>query len=166
VTRDASYWIDALALERHPEGGYYRETYRAAGTVGGRELPHGGDRRFSTAILYLLTSDDASRLHRLRSDEVFHFHVGSTLTVHVIEPAGEYRRIALGHEPRDGEVLQAVVPAGCWFGATVERRDSYALVGCTVAPGFEFADLELGRRDDLLARYPQHRAIVERLARP
>jgi predicted cupin superfamily sugar epimerase len=84
----------------------------------------------------------------------------------VIDPDGDYRRIALGREPDEGEVLQAVVPAGSWFGASVERPASFALVGCTVAPGFDFADFEQGERADLLARYPRHRAIVERLTRP
>lgn len=139
MIRDASYWIDALRLDRHPEGGYYRETYRAgSGAVAG----DGKQKSFSTAIYYLLPSDDVSRLHRLRSDELFHFYLGSPLTVHVLDESDGYRRIALGREPDEGQVLQAAVSAGVWFGATVERPGAFALVGCTVAPGFEFADFE------------------------
>jgi predicted cupin superfamily sugar epimerase len=153
VTRDATYWIDKLGLARHPEGGYYRETYRAAGSV-------------STAIFYLLESDDVSRLHRLRSDELFHFYVGAPMTVHVIDEGGDYRRIALGREPDEGQVLQAVVPAGQWFGATVERPGGFALVGCTVAPGFDFKHFEQAERSALVERFPHHRAVIESLTRP
>jgi len=166
VIRDATYWIEKLGLARHPEGGYYRETYRAEGTVAAAMLPHGGERSFSTAIHYLLESDDVSRLHRLRSDELFHFHLGTSMTVHVIDEDGDYRRVALGLEPDEGQVLQAVVPARQWFGATVERPGGFALVGCTVAPGFDFADFEQAERSALVERFPRHQAVIERLTRP
>jgi predicted cupin superfamily sugar epimerase len=163
-SRDASYWIARLGLTRHPEGGYYRETYRAAGRI----AAHAGlgERSFSTAIYYLLPAEEVSRLHRLRSDELVHFHLGSPLTLHLLDEAGAYRRVSLGRELEEGQVLQAAVPAGTWFGATVERPGSFALVGCTVAPGFEFADFEQAERPELAARFPAHRAIVERLTRP
>jgi predicted cupin superfamily sugar epimerase len=163
--RDASYWIESLALVEHPEGGHYRETYRSSRTVtasGADDGPPAG-RSFSTAIYYLLRSGEISRLHRLRSDEVFHHYRGSALVIHSIDSAGEHRKVTLGGDPERGEVLQAVIPAGCWFGATVETPDSFALVGCTVAPGFDFDDFELADRDRLLALYPHHRTIIERL---
>jgi hypothetical protein len=165
IERDAGYWIEVLGLAPHPEGGHYRETYRSSGrlTKRRRDAGYPEGRSFSTAIYYLLRSGEVSRLHRLRSDEIFHHYRGSALTLHVFHHDGAYRTVPVGGDLERGERLQAVVPAGCWFGATVEAPDAYALVGCTVAPGFEYADFELGRRDDLLVVHPRHRAIIERL---
>lgn len=144
------YWIETLGLAPHPEGGYFRETYRSA---------------FSTAIYFLLPGDQVSALHRIKSDELWHFHAGSRLTLFVIHPEGRLERVALGPRADNGEALQAVVPAGCWFGAVVNDLASYALAGCTVALPFEFDDFELGDPARLLAEYPQHRAVIERLTR-
>ena len=167
VDGSAAYWVARLGLERHPEGGYYRETYRSAEQIAGDALPDrfGGPRSFSTAIYFLLEGHDVSALHRIRSDEVWHFYTGAPLTVHTIAPDGAYSAVRLGRNAAAGETFQAVVPAGCWFGASVDPPGTYALVGCTVAPGFAFEDFELGDRADLIARYPQHRAIIERLTR-
>ncbi len=159
--KPARHWIEKLFLVKHPEGGYYRETYRAAESIPQNGLPprFSGLRAFSTAIYFLLPSGECSALHRIKSDEVWHFYAGNSLTIHVIDERGTYTQIKLG-----GDSFQAVVPAGCWFGATVDGPGSYALAGCTVAPGFDFADFELANRADLVALYPQHRAIIERLA--
>jgi len=166
VARDASYWIEKLELAPHPEGGYYRETYRAPGRSPVPRSTGVVERSYSTAIFYLLPSDEVSALHRLQSDELFHFYDGSALTIHVLEAAGDYRRVDLGPEVENGQRLQATVVAGSWFGATVEQPRSYALVGCTVAPGFEFPDFELADRAELVRRFPDHRAVVERLTVP
>jgi uncharacterized protein len=161
---NAQYWIDRLHLQPHPEGGYYRETYRSALTLPHDSLSgHGGDRPASTAIYFLLAGDEFSAFHRIRSDELWHFYSGSGLAVHVITAAGEYQQLLLGSNAESGEQFQAVVPAGCWFGSSLRSPDSYALVGCTVAPGFDFADFEMAKRDELIAQYPQHRGIIERL---
>jgi predicted cupin superfamily sugar epimerase len=167
VTKDAKYWIAALGLERHPEGGYFRQTYRAEMMIAREALPAGytGPRAASTAIYFLLDADAFSAFHRLRSDEVWHFYAGAPVAVHVINPAGEYATILLGNDPAAGERFQAVVSAGCWFASHVEDWKSWALVGCTVAPGFEFEDFEMAKREELAAEYPQHRAIIERLTR-
>lgn len=154
----AEYWIERLGLKPHPEGGYYAQTYRAAQT-----LPNG--RPVATAIYFLLEHDNFSALHRLSSDEMWHFYAGDPLTVHLIEPEGSYRTLRLGPGLEPGQSFQGVVPAGCWFGATVERPGGYALVGCTVAPGFDFADFELAEREALTRLYPQHRTLIERLTR-
>jgi predicted cupin superfamily sugar epimerase len=161
----AREWIDRLGLLPHPEGGFYRETYRAAEGIARDALPErfSGDRAFSTAILFLLTRDNFSALHRIRQDEVWHHYDGDTLTVHVIDGAGEYRPIRLGKDA--ASVPQAVVFAGALFGASVEPPGEYALVGCTVAPGFDFADFKMPPRADLLRDYARHAAIVERLTR-
>jgi predicted cupin superfamily sugar epimerase len=153
---DARFWIEHLSLSPHPEGGHFRETYRAGGRTD-------GGRSFSTAIYYLLRSHEVSALHRLRSDELFHFYAGSSLTVHVIRPDGNYEALEIGDDPDRGNVHQAVVPAGSWFGATVEEPDSFALVGCTVAPGFDFDDFEQAAGPELIALYPHHRDLIERL---
>jgi uncharacterized protein len=165
--KDASYWIEKLQLERHPEGGYFRQTYRSDIQIAAEALParFSGARTASTAIYFLLGGNDFSAFHRLRSDEIWHFYAGSGLIVHVIDPAAEYSRIHLGSDAENGEALQAVVGAGCWFGSELADRSSFALVGCTVSPGFDFEDFELGKRLELVRCYPQHRRIIERLTR-
>lgn len=169
MARGKDYWVDRLQLQPHPEGGFYRETYRAGLMLPESSLPetYGGDRAASTAIYFLLTGTAFSAFHRIRSDELWHFYSGITLTIHIIEPAGHYREIRLGRDLDRGETPQAVVPAGCWFGASLPGRDpeAYALVGCTVAPGFDFADFEMAQQEELAAMYPQHRMIIEKLTR-
>lgn len=162
---DAQYWIDRLGLERHPEGGYFRETYRAEEIISRSCLPgrYSGDRSFSTAIYFLLTGDDVSRLHRIKSDEIWHFYSGSSLNIHIIDGEGISFTITLGNNIERGECFQTVVRAGCWFGATVTEWSSYSLVGCTVSPGFDFNDFELGQKDVLMKKYPQHGYIIDRL---
>ena len=163
--KDGKYWIEKLGLERHPEGGYFRQTYRADIEITQEALParFSGARRASTAIYFLLQAGDFSALHRLRSDEVWHFYAGSTLIVHVIEPAGDYSRMCLRND--GDEAFQCVVRAGCWFGSELVDGGSYALVGCTVAPGFDFEDFEMGKRLELMRAYPEHRALIQRLTR-
>lgn len=164
---NAEYWIRKLGLVPHPEGGYYREAYRSEeATRTGRlgRLP--GDRPISTAIYFLLNGDQVSRLHRLRSDEIWHFYAGSSLSIHSIGDRGEYACLKLGIDVEHGQHPQAVVKAGHWFGATVDRPELYTLVGCTVAPGFDFGDLELADREQLVRLYPQHRSIIDRLTTP
>jgi predicted cupin superfamily sugar epimerase len=160
-------WIAALGLAPHPEGGFYRETYRAGETLEASHLPprFGGRRAHSTAIYFLLPGDQISALHRIKSDEVWHFYAGTALTLAMIHPDGRLEERRLGPDPGRGQTFQAIVPAGCWYGAAVDDRASYALVGGTVAPGFDFADFELGDRAQLLARYPQHRPTILRLTR-
>ena len=162
----AQHWIDRLGLDPHPEGGWYRQTYRAPLMLPHSALPgFTGDRAASTAIYFLLEGDQFSAFHRLRSDEVWHFYAGSGLVVHVIEPGGQYSELLLGSNAAAGEVFQAVVPAGCWFGSSLRLPETCALVGCTVAPGFDFADFEMAKRNDLTTQYPQNRNIIERLTR-
>jgi predicted cupin superfamily sugar epimerase len=163
----AKLWIDGLQLRRHPEGGYFRETYRSEEVLPATGLParFGGDRAFSTAIYFLLDGEDFSALHRIKSDEMFHFYDGSSLTIHLIDPQGNYSTTLVGRNLQAGEAPQAVAKAGCLFGATVNDNRSYALVGCTVAPGFDFADFEMPGREELCRQYPQHRQVIERLTR-
>ena len=172
---DATYWIDRLGLMPHPEGGHFRETYRARETIAAEALParFTGARAFSTAVYYLLRAGERSFLHRLRADELWHHYAGDPLAVTTIDDDGTLTVHALGHHVERGERFQVLVPAGTWFGAmlpepaTGKRAGArgFALVGCTVAPGFDFADFEMASRADLLHRHPQHRDVIERLTR-
>ena len=156
-------------LASHPEGGYFRETYRAAGTIAKDALPAGftGDRVFATSIYYLLKADQVSMLHRLRSDELWHFHAGDALEIVDLAPEGPLTTTVLGPAVDNGESLQAVVPAGHWFGARLvsPRAGAYALVGCTVAPGFDFADFQIADRENLLDEFPQHAEVIRAMTR-
>ena len=167
TARSAACWIEDLGLQKHPEGGYFREMYRSGETIARDALPDRfpGARAFSTAILFLLEGREFSALHRIRSDECWHFYAGASLTLHIIGTDGTYAPVGLGRDIENGEAFQVVVGAGYWFGATVNDPESYALVGCTVAPGFDFEDFEMGGRKDLVKRYPEHRSIIERLTR-
>lgn len=164
----ADYWIKKLGLISHPEGGYYRESYRSDEMIPVGALPvrfSGGERAFSTAIYFLLSGSDFSAFHRLHSDEMWHFYGGAPLTIHSLDEKGGYSRWTLGCDVEKGEAFQAVIKAGSWFGATLEDVDSFALVGCTVAPGFDFRDFEMGDRSELIRLYPGHRALIEQLTR-
>jgi uncharacterized protein len=165
--RDAKWWIERLGLKPHPEGGYYRQTYKADLLIAKEALPAGftGARAVSTAIYLLLEGENFSAFHRLRSDEIWHFYEGGPLVVDVISPAGECSAIFLGRDPEAGQVLQAVVRAGCWFASHVADWKSWALAGCTVSPGFEFEDFEMGKRGELVELYPHCRELIERLTR-
>jgi uncharacterized protein len=166
LQKDAAYWIDKLKLQPHPEGGFYRQTYRADLILPKDAFPQfSGSRAVSTAIYFLLDGENFSAFHRLRSDELWHFYIGEPLVVHMIDANGAYSEISLGNNPEAGEVLQAVVKAGCWFASRVRDGKSFALVGCTVSPGFDFEDFELANRKKLVQRYPQHRKLIESLTR-
>jgi predicted cupin superfamily sugar epimerase len=160
---NAQYWINALGLERHLEGGYFKETYRSDDLIPRVGLPerYPGRRYFSTSIYFLLHGTEVSHLHRIKSDELWYYHIGSSLSIHMIDQEGEHKVIRLGREVEKGEVFQGVVPAGCWFGAIVDDADSFCLVSCAVAPGFDFKDFELGDRERLLQLYPQHVEIIK-----
>jgi len=157
--------IKSYGLSVHPEGGFYKETYRSEEAIPQAALPNrfGGSRLFSTAIYFLLLKGNFSAFHRIQSDECWHFYEGDALRVHVLDPKQGYRLIRLGSNAAGGEVYQAVVPAGCWFAS--ETTGIYSLVGCTVAPGFDFADFELAQGHILAEAYPEQEALIHRLCR-
>ncbi|MBZ0201511.1 MAG: cupin domain-containing protein [Ignavibacteria bacterium] len=161
------HYISILALEKHPEGGWFKEVYRSNELIKAEHLParFNGHRYHSTSIYFLLTGDTFSALHRIKSDELWHFYDGSPVTIHMIDEKGNYSTVRLGRDVEQGEVFQFAVPAGAWFGATVDDADSFTLVGCTVAPGFHFDDFELANRDRLMKRFPQHKEVIGRLTR-
>ncbi len=159
--------IDSLGLAPHPERGHYVESYRSALTVRDLAPPHAGARAASTAIYFLVTrAEPTTYLHRLRSDEMFHFYEGGPLDVLMLGPTGPGELRRLGTNVAAGERPQILIPAGTWFAAELAEAASHCLIGCTVAPGFEFADFELAQGPELAARYPAHAARIARMTRP
>ena len=160
--------IQSLRLESHPEGGYYRETYRAPGQIPQSVLPRrfNGNRAFSTAILFLLESGSFSGFHRLAADECWHFYQGLPLHIYVLEQGASLTVVKLGSNPREGEVFQAVIPAGRWFAAKPIGTEGFSLTGCTVAPGFDFQDFDMGEADALAKEFPGHAELIRSLTRP
>ena len=147
------------------EGGYYVETYRALEKIAPAALPvrYTSERNFATAILYLLTPDTFSSLHRLAGDEIYHFYLGSPVTMLQLHPDGSSEVITLGQDILNGQCVQAVVPQSTWQGCFLSEGGEFALMGCTVTPGFEFNDLEPGRREELLEQYPNRRDLILKL---
>jgi uncharacterized protein len=154
-----------LGLEPHPERGYFVETYRAPLALTG--LPHGAPRAASTAIYFLVTRvQPTTFLHRLRSDEVFHLYEGGPLDVLLLRDAGPGEVARLGVDVAAGERPQLVIPTGTWFAVELPAGATHCLFGCTVAPGFDFADFELAQGPELAARFPAHAARIARMTRP
>jgi len=163
----ADEWIKALELQPHPEGGFYRETYRSDEQIAADALPgrFGSARAHSTSIYYLLRAGEISSLHRIRQDEIWHFHDGDGGIVHSIDATGCRTSTTIGRDLDSGQSPQVLVRAGDWFGAEVATGGRFVLVGCTVAPGFEFEDLEMADRSELAGRFPDHAELIERLTR-
>ena len=154
-----------LDLVPHPERGFYTETYRATARV--RAPSHSGERCAATAIYFLVTADQpVTSLHRLKSDEVFHLYEGGPLEILRLAPDGRWDVPRLGLDLAAGERPQVVVPAGTWFGTILSAGAAHCLVGCTVAPGFEFADFELAEGPELEARYPAAAERIRQMRRP
>jgi uncharacterized protein len=159
--------ITQFNLIAHPEGGYYKETYRAAEIITQDALParFSGNRSFSTAIYFLLEKGDFSAFHRIKSDECWHFYTGNTLNIYVLHLNGKLEIIHLGNDLAKGDRFQYVVPAGCWFASEPAEGSMFSFVGCTVAPGFNFADFEMAKAPNLALTYPQHATLIKKLCR-
>lgn len=156
--------IRTLALQPHPkEGGYFRETYRAAESSLALPSRYQGPRAASTAIYYLLTPTTFSALHRLQTDEIFHFYLGDPIRMLQLDEDGQGRVVTLGPDVMNGQQLQVVVPRGVWQGSCLEPGGKFALMGCTVAPGFDYADYETGDRAALCAQYPAFTEMIKKL---
>lgn len=161
----AEYWIDRLGLTAHPEGGFYKETYRSSENIQVCGLPFrfGSPRSFSTAIYFLLRSVDKSRFHRIKSDELWHFHLGSSLNIYVLQNM-QLSIFKLGSDIDNGDSLQVTIPANCWFAAKISSPNTFTLASCTVAPGFDFKDFEMGDRQQLLQEFPSHADVIKELS--
>ncbi len=157
MNSQVQHLIDKFSLQPHPEGGYYKETYRASGML---ECPWDDTRKlhYSTGIYFLLTREGFSAFHRIRSDEMWHFYAGDPLEVWSIDDSGNAQRFVLSEDN-----YQEVVPAGRWFAS--RTLGEYSLSGCTVAPGFDFMDFELADRDQLIKLFPEHRNLIEQFSR-
>jgi predicted cupin superfamily sugar epimerase len=163
---NARYWIENLNLKKHPEGGYYSQTFKSELILDGSFVANiNNSRPLFTLIYFLLDHDQFSALHRLKSDEIWHFYFGSSLTLYIFSPTGTLEKKFLGSDFDSNQSFQQLVRAGQWFGADIDDKNSYSLVGCTVSPGFDFDDFEMGEREKLLIVYPQHKNLIERLTR-
>jgi predicted cupin superfamily sugar epimerase len=158
----ASELIKHFQLEKHPEGGYFKEVYRSSESIAKSTLPSrfSGDRSFSTAIYFLLETTDFSAFHRIKSDEIWHFYSGSALTIFELTENGKLLKHFLGSDLSNHENFQIIIKAGSWFGARLNFPGSFAFVGCTVAPGFDFYDFELADRNSLIKNYPEHKELI------
>jgi len=165
MQKTAKYWIEKFNLLKHPEGGYFKEIYRSDEIVKKLHLPQGfsGDRNFSTSIYFLLDKTDFSAFHKIKSDEQWHFYAGTSLSIFVISPSGDMETILLGNNFDKGEMFTAVIKKDHWFAAKPNDKNFYSLVGCTVAPGFDFNDFTLAKRDDLLKEFPQHSKVINEM---
>jgi hypothetical protein len=157
-----SYWISKLGLTPHPEGGFFREVYRSSEQVAAAHLPQRflGDRSFCTSIYYLLQAGDFSAFHRIQSDETWHFYAGGALELHMLQ-GSSYSVVMLGSRPDRGELLQYTVPYGVWFASRPRVGSDYSLLGCTVSPGFDFKDFEMGTEEQVLS---ERRDLVSELS--
>ena len=163
----AQQLIELYNLQPHPEGGWYKETYQSKEQIDADSLPErfGGSRAFSTAIYFLLEQGNFSAFHRIKSDECWHFYAGDPLVVYVLQQDGTLDEIMLGNDITNGQLFQYVVPANCWFASRPATNSRFCFVGCTVAPGFDFADFEMADAAVLSALYPQHQTAIQELCR-
>lgn len=165
--KTADYWIKKLGLDPHPEGGYFREIYRAAESVDQDALPErfSGSRSFSTSIYYLLGIGTYSAFHKINQDEIWHFYDGGCLNIHIIEKNGNYSLKKLGLEAEWGQTPQIVISAGNLFAAEPAKGTDFCLAGCTVAPGFDFADFFMPDKGKLLEQFPAQKGIISRFGK-
>lgn len=165
--KSADYWIQQLKLEKHSEGGYYTRVYTSGFQLKQTSLPNNfnGERPVCTHIYYLLQRNEFSAFHRIQSDELWHFYDGEFLKIFEINQDGSLTEHLLGTDSENGQLPFCVIKAGNWFAAELLPNSDYALVGCTVSPGFDFAEFELAKREKLLFQYPQHKDLIERLTK-
>ena len=160
--KNADYWIEKLEMLAHPEGGYFKEIYRASEIIDAGSLPnrYSSNHSFSTSIYFLLKSGQVSKFHRIKSDEIWHFYSGSPIIIYNLDELGNMNEFLLGEDFDKNQFFQVIMKANNWFAAHPLEDKSFSLVGCTVAPGFEFEDFELASRNELLQKYPQHKEII------
>lgn len=159
---NSQYYIQKLNLISHPEGGYFKEVYRSDETIEKSALPgrYSGNRNFATSIYFLLEGKQFSAFHKIESDETWHFYAGTSMTLMMINEAGTYSEVIIGNNLDKNEHLQFTIKRNTWFAAKVNNENSFSLLGCTVAPGFDFDDFELADKTTLLNRFPQHEDII------
>ena len=163
----AKEYISKLQLTPHPEGGYFKEIYRSGEIYKAGCLPErfGKERAFSTSIYFLLEGKQISTLHRLKSDEIWHFYDGSAIIVYIFDETGRVNTKYSGNDIDNNESFQIVIPKGHWFGAELKDKNSFGLIGCTVSPGFDFEDFERGDQNFLLKLYPENSEVIKKLTK-
>ena len=167
MNKKAKEYIDKLQLKVHPEGGYFSEVYRSEELIKVNHLSerYNSSRSFSTSIYYMLEGNQFSSFHRLKSDELWHFYDGTALTIIVINEKGLLDKIRLGNDLNKRETFQTVIKKNSWFAAELIDKNSFALIGCTVSPGFDFDDFELGNRNDLVKEFPRYEEVIVKFTR-
>lgn len=157
--------IHYFDLQKHPEGGYFKEVYRSEGEILSENLDTNfiGNRNYCTSIYFLLTSDKFSAFHKINQDEIWHFYKGSSLKLHMISPDGNYSFVIIGDDFKNDEKFQFTVPAHFYFAAEVIKKEAFSFVGCTVSPGFDFRDFVLPTCKDLLRKFPKHSEVIKKL---
>ncbi len=164
--RTKEYWVKYLGLRPHPEGGFYAETYRSKGVIKREALPddYSASRNYGTAIYFLLTDTSRSAFHRLASDELWFFHTGAAIHIHLLNDDGEHSVLKLGSDLEQGMSLQAIIPRNTWFAAEVIGPEDHGLVSCTVSPGFDFADFILANPTVLSKQFPHHIDLLQKFS--
>ena len=159
--------IEQFKLEPHPEGGFFKETYRSNGKIPSNALDPDieGERNYCTGIYFLISSSDFSAFHKINQDEMWHFYEGSPVKIHMLSPNGDYSFAMVGNQYDKGQVPQFTVPAKYWFAAEVMESDSFSSVGCTVSPGFDFKDFVLPSRKILIDLFPQYEALISKFTK-
>lgn len=159
--------VQLLELQPHPEGGFYKEVYRSIEVVSESCLPERftGERSFCTSIYYLLEKGDFSAFHRIKSDEIWHYYQGGSVLIHMLHPNSTYKCKTVGSNISGNAVFQLVIPVGTWFAVEPAAGTDFILSGCTVAPGFDFADFELADKNKLNEQFPGYEHIIDRLCR-
>jgi len=154
--------IEKFDLSPHPEGGYFKETYRSSGEIDKNSLPQSyqGNRNYATCIYFLLTSDTFSAFHKIKQDEIWHFYAGAPIKLYIISEEGVYSEQIIGTNFSEGQIPQFVVPGNHWFAAKTITNNDYSFAGCSVSPGFDFKDFELPGRKELIAKFPEHKEII------
>ena len=165
MDQKADYWIQKLGLQAHPEGGYFKEVYRSDESIAQNSLNkrYSGSRNISTSIYFLLDGNQVSKLHRIQSDEIWHHYTGSALKLTLVTPEGELKTLIVGKDPEQNQELQVVIPKNHWFGAKPTDPQSFALMGCTVAPGFDFDDFEMVDSTNLPPEILRHKEALAEL---
>ena len=161
MENNSKYWIEKLELVRHIEGGFYKQIYASK-----KKCQEHGNRSLATCIFYLLEGNDFSAFHKINGDEIWHFFIGSSLTIYIFnEYDSKLKIVKLGKDLDKGENLQLTINEGNWFAAEVNDKSSFTLVGCTVIPGFEFKNFKLAKKKSLLLKFPSYKWVIEKLAK-
>ncbi|MFA3784140.1 cupin domain-containing protein [Melioribacteraceae bacterium 4301-Me] len=157
-------YIRELMLERHVEGGYYRETYRGEEILFTKNTLSKKLKRRSTSTLiyFLLDGNDKSHFHKLKSDEIWHFYDGCDIKLYSIDKKGNLSEQILGKKSKN---FQVIIPKNTWFAAELTNKKLFALVGCTVSPGFDYKDFEIGKREELINQYPNYKSIIKKFTK-